>query len=476
MVLVSEEQVIKALQQYNSWWRNPKEIKEQSKPQKRFAFYESMKAINHPSIKRFVVLTGARRVGKTTIMYQMIDQMIENGINPKNILYVSFDNPIVKLVNIEEVLEIYESLYPTEGKKYLFLDEIQYTDNWELWMKVLYDTKKDIALTATGSASPIIEKGAADSGAGRWTMLKVPTLSFYEYCELLQLKNRPRLADDIKITDLSTMPRGQIADLVNEFLPLQQHFNRYLTIGGFPELVLSDDDAYAQRMLREDVVDKVIKRDVLTLFNVRNPLLMEKLFLYLCMNSSEIFNAQTASKELENISVITLENYIGFLEKSNLIYRSNPIDVGSKGALKGRPKIYIADAAIRNAVLMIDDVITNDKEMGIMVETTVYKHIVSFYQRYPAHIGYFRKLKDNRKEVDVVIELPLEKILCEVKYRNDSSISSTEAIVTLTDDEESDVTNAFIITKKLTDYGVSKHETRIPIIRIPAIVFLYMLK
>ncbi len=61
-------------------------------------------------------------------------------------------------------------------------------------------------------------------------------------------------------------------------------------------MVLSDDDAYAQRMLREDVADKVIKRDVLSLFNIRSPLLMEKLFLYLCMNGTEIFNATTAAK------------------------------------------------------------------------------------------------------------------------------------------------------------------------------------
>jgi predicted AAA+ superfamily ATPase len=434
-----------------------------------------MKAITHPSIRRFAVLSGARRVGKTTIMYQMMETLLEQGITPRNILYVSFDNPIVKLISVEEVLDIYESLYPIEGDRYLFLDEVQYTNNWELWMKVLYDSRKNIKLTATGSASPILEKSAADSGAGRWTMLKVPTLSFYEYCELLQLEERPILKDNIRITKLVDLSKGELADLMNRFSPLQQHFNRYLMIGGFPELVLSDDDAYAQRMLREDVVDKVIKRDVLTLFNVRNPLLMEKLFLYLCMNSSGIFNAQAASKELENISVTTLENYIGFLEKSNLIYRSDPVDVGSKGALKGRPKIFIADAAIRNAVLMIDDVLADEKEMGIMVETAVYKHIVSFYQGSTARTGYFRKLKENQKEVDVVIELPKEKILCEVKYRNDSNIPAIDAIVKLADDEKSKVTSAFVITKKITDYGISKHKTKIPILRVPALPFLYLI-
>ncbi|MBS5522030.1 MAG: DUF4143 domain-containing protein [Clostridiales bacterium] len=77
--------------------------------------------------------------------------------------------------------------------------------------------------------------------------------------------------------------------------------------------------------------------------------------------------------------------------------------------MKGKPKIYIADAAIRNAVLMIDDVLAYEKELGVMVETAVYKHIVSFYQGSTASVGYFRKAKNNQKEVDVVIELPNNK-------------------------------------------------------------------
>ena len=474
MAIVSDNQVIKVLRQYNPWWLNPSAIKEESKPQKRLAYYEALKMIRHKTVRRFAVLSGARRVGKTTILYQMIDSLIEEGVNPKNILYVSFDNPIVKLVNVETVLSICESLYPIKGTKYVFFDEIQYTEHWELWMKVIYDSRKDIRLTATGSASPILEKGATDSGTGRWNILKIPTMSFYEYCCLLQI-DKPILPDDIKLTKLVKMRDAELDDLIARFAPLEGHFNRYLMVGGFPELVLSDDDIYAQRMLREDVVDKVIKRDVLTLFNIRSPLLMEKLFLYLCMNSTEIFSITTAAKELENISVSTIEGYIEALEMSNLIYLAKPIDVGSKGSLKGRPKIFIADAAIRNAVLMIEDVLSDEKELGAMVETCVYKHIVSFYQGCSAQLGYFRKAKDNQKEVDVVIELPHEKILCEVKYRNNSHIPATDAIVELCKDEKSKVTNAFLITKQLDDFGITKHETRVPILRIPAIAFLYFL-
>ena len=474
MAIVSDEQIIKVLRQYNPWWRNPAAIKEESKPQKRIAYHEALKIIRHKTLRRFAVLSGARRVGKTTIMYQMIDTLIDEGINPKNILYVSFDNPIVKLVNIETVLSIYEALYPIQGTKYIFLDEIQYTENWELWMKVLYDSRKDIRLTATGSASPILEKGSADSGTGRWTILKIPTMSFYEYCRLLKIEE-PILPDNLRLTRLAKMSNAELGDLMYRFAPLEGHFNRYLTIGGFPELVLSDDDTYAQRMLREDVADKVIKRDVLTLFNIRSPLLMEKLFLYLCMNSSEIFSVTTAAKELENISVSTIDSYIEALEMSNLIYLAKPMNVGSKGSLKGKPKIFIADAAIRNAVLMIDDVLSDEEELGAMVETTVYKHIISFYQGSSAQLGYFRKAKDNQKEVDAVIELPREKILCEVKYRSNSHITATDAIVELCNDEKSKVTSAFLITKRIDDFGIVKHETKTPILRIPAIAFLYIL-
>lgn len=474
MAIVSDEQVIKALRQYNPWWRMPSAIREESKPQKRLAFYEALKVLNHKSIRRFAVLSGVRRVGKTTILYQMIDSLMDGGIHPQNILYATFDNPILKLVHVEKVLSIYESLYPTEGTKYLFFDEIQYTDNWELWMKVIYDSRKDIRLAATGSASPILEKGSADSGTGRWSILKIPTLSFYEYCMLLGLE-RPQLPEDLQVSGLVRKTEAELGHLMGCFAPLQNHFNRYLTIGGFPELVLSDDDFYAGRMLREDVVDKVIKRDVLTMFSIRSPLLMEKLFLYLCMNSTQIFNASTAAKELENISVATIDSYLYALEMSNLIYLSKPMDVGGKGALKGRPKIYIADAAIRNAVLMADDVLSEESELGTMVETAVYKHIVSFYQGITVQPGYFRKAKGNQKEVDVVVELPRQKILCEVKYRNNSHICATDAIVELCGDEHSKVTNAFLVTKRLEDFGIVKHETVTPIFRIPAIAFLYLL-
>ena len=476
MPLITEAKLIKVLQTYNPWWKDSLSIRTLSRPHKRVVYHDAFKIIEHRTIRRFAVISGARRVGKSTILYQMMDNLLSAGVPAKNILYVSFDNPLLKMASVDKVMNTYETLYPLEGVRYLFFDEVQYADNWELWLKVLYDTRPDVKLVATGSSSPALEKGVSDSGTGRWSVLKIPTLSFFEYCELLELENKPEMRPGLRVTELSQLKTGELAELIDRFTPLQQHFNRYLTIGGFPELALADDDAYAQRTLREDVVDKVIKRDVLTLYNIRNPISLEKLFLYLCMTSSEIFNKQTAAKELENISVSTIEDYLRFLEQSNLIYISDPMIVGQKAALKGRPKIYVADAAIRCAVLMLDDVLADDVEMGVMVETTVYKHIVSFYQGSPSvHIGYYRKAKGNQKEVDVVIGLPKEKILCEVKYRNQPTVSESDALVALSKETGAQVAFSFLITKSLTDYGWLPHNTLVPVFRLPALVFIYLL-
>jgi len=109
----------------------------------------------------------------------------------------------------------------------------------------------------------------------------------------------------------------------------------------------------AQQIMREDVVDKVLKRDLPSLYNIRNATELERIFLYLCNVSSEIVSIETITKELIRVSRPTVENYIAYLESANLIYQSWPVSLTDKQILKARPKIYIADAAIRNAVLNV---------------------------------------------------------------------------------------------------------------------------
>lgn len=472
MSFVSKEQVLKILIGFNPWWRSGIVPKESTKPVKRFAYYEAKQIFRHPSIRRTVLLSGARRVGKTTIMYQIIESLLEQNISPNHIVYVSFDHPVLKFCEIGEILEVFQhNIAAGETKLFLFFDEVQYAKDWDTWIKTLYDQNPYFRIMATGSASPVFAAKSSESGVGRWTSIRVPTLSFYEYIELINV-NRPELEKGIKPTELGKWPIQKFSNLMRTLYPLQEHFHRYLLVGGFPEIALSDDVPFAQRILREDVVDKVLKRDMTALFGIRNVAELEKIFLYLCIHSGSIIVQDTIAKEIR-VSRPTVANYMELLAQANLIYVSNPVETGGKKALKARPKVYVADAAIRNAVLMLDnEVLTDPNEMGIIIETSVYKHVAAFYYSKLPKIGYYR---DNRsdKEVDVIVSLPVGRILLEVKYREDTSLSEREAIVELSKEEKT--VGAILVTKRAEDFGVLNFNTKVPIVKIPAYAFMYLL-
>lgn len=470
MAIISKEGLLKVLVSYNPWWKTGVVNPKLSKIYKRFAFYEAMKRLNQTDIRRTVVLTGTRRVGKTTIQYQMIEALLQSGVPPQKIVFISMDHPMLKLSAMNEILECYhENIYP-EQDVYYFFDEIQYAQDWDKWLKAIYDMQPDTKMVATGSASPVLIKGSQESGAGRWSAIQVPTLSFYEYCELLNV-DRPDLPDDLKITPLVYKTQQERTQIMLQLSKVQNHFNRYLQVGGFPELALADNDILAQQVMREDVVDKVLKRDLPSLYKIRNATELERIFLYLCNVSSEIVSIEAIAKELNGVSRPTVENYIDYLESANLIYQSWPVNMAGKKVLKASPKIYIADAAIRNAVLMDDSMLSDPVEMGKVVETAVYKHVAAFYYQQAASVGYYRGGKRG-KEIDVVVEYSNSKnILIEVKYREGAPIPDDSAIVELSGEAAASI----VVTKTADDFGVHNTKNGKDLIRIPAFAFLYLL-
>lgn len=466
----SKESILNLLYSYNPWWNTGVVQKDFNKPMHRVAYYEGKKAFHNSDIRRIVLLSGARRTGKTTIMYQTIANLIENGVSPKDIVFISFDHPLLKFCSINDVVDMYRQNITTSKQIYCFFDEIQYSPDWNAWLKVLYDTNPDIKIMATGSASPVLADKTRESGLGRWITIQVPTLTFYEYCQLLNIQTVD-LPAGIKPTQLYLLDTKEQSDIVNKLSFLQAHFIRYLQVGGFPELALSKDDVYAQRILREDIVDKALKRDLPSLYAIRNVSDIEKVFLYLCYNSSNIINMNTICKELQ-VSRNTLEKYILYLEGANLIYISPLVNVGPKQILKSQDKIYIADAALRNAVLMKDDITNDAVELGIIAETAVYKHIKAFNYKTVTKVGYYRG-GDKDKEIDIVVEYAKEKepIMIEVKYREDSSIPEKDMVVQLSTNERPNL----VITKRTDDFGIQTYENGKRIYKIPAPVFLYLL-
>ena len=469
MSLTSQENILKVLSAFNPWWKSGVIRSEFSKTYKRFAFYEAAKILFHQTIRRTVVLTGTRRVGKTTIQYQLIDDLLKSGISPQKIIFISLDHPLLKLCKLHEILDCYHANIYGDEDCYYFLDEIQYAADWDQWVKTIYDTRPTSRMVATGSASPVLKKKATESGAGRWTVVQVPTMSFYEYCEMLGVE-QPDLPPNLKPTELIKYEKRELTLLMTRLSGLQKHFNRYLTVGGFPELALAKDDFLAQSIMREDVVDKVLKRDIPSLYNIRHSTELERIFLYLCYCSSNIIAVDAIAKELNGVSRSTVDDYIEYMESANLIYRSFPVEMSGKKVLKARAKIYIADAAIRNAVLMDENLMTDPEQMGITVETAVYKHIAAFYYQNTTHVGYYRGGKKGN-EIDIVVDYPSGKILIEVKYRENAAIGEKDAIYELADE----ATCSIVVTKREEDYGIQNSGGAKKILRLPAFAFLYLL-
>ncbi len=470
MAITSSEGILKVLTAFNPWWKTGVINPRLSRTYKRFAFHEAMKRLERKDIRRTVVLTGTRRVGKTTIQYQVIESLLQRGVPPQKIVFISMDHPMLKLSGVNEVLECYhENIYAGQDV-YYFFDEIQYAQDWDKWLKTIYDMQQDTQVVATGSASPALMKGNQESGAGRWTVIQVPTMSFYEYCALLDL-DCPELPGSFNVTQMLHMSQQERTRIMLQLSKVQNHFNRYLQVGGFPELALAESDILAQQIMREDVVDKVLKRDLPALYNIRNATELERIFLYLCNVSSEIVSVEAIARELCGVSRPTVENYIRYLESANLIYQSWPTDMTGKRVLKPKPKIYIADAAIRNAVLMDDSLLTNPVEMGKIVETAVYKHVAAFYGQKATSIGYFRGGKKN-KEIDIVVNSQNEgNVLIEVKHREGAPIPDDDAIAELC----AEATAAIVVTKSANDFGVHHTKSGKEMLRIPAFAFLYLL-
>lgn len=469
-MITSKNGILKVLTAYNPWWRSGEINGKLTKKYKRFAFYEAMKRLSDNNIRRSVVLTGTRRVGKTTIQYQMIEALLAMGVAPQRIVFISMDHPMLKLSQFQDVLDCYhENVYP-EQNAYYFFDEVQYAQDWDKWLKIIYDSQPETKVVATGSASPILIKGSRESGAGRWTVIQVPTMSFYEYCELLGVE-KPNVPENLKVTSLFSKTQIERTQIMLQLSKVQNHFMRYLQVGGFPELALAENDLAAQQIMREDVVDKVLKRDLPSLYNIRNATELERIFLYLCNVSSEIVSIESITKELNGASRNTVEKYIEYLESANLIYQSWPVNMAGKKALKASPKIYIADAAIRNAVLMDDSILTDATQMGKVVETAVYKHVAAFYYQFATSVGYFRGGKKN-KEIDIVVNYSnVKNMLIEVKYRENAAIADDDAIVELCDGASASI----VVTKNASDFGVHNTKKSKNLLRIPAFAFLYLL-
>jgi predicted AAA+ superfamily ATPase len=475
-MIISKDQLVEVLSRFNPWWRG-EQIPDLPFWQ-RAPFHELYDWVCNPPAPRAILLSGARQVGKTTLLRQVIHALLnERGVPAANILYATFDHPLIKTAGIDAVLEAWREREPKVlGEEYIFLDEAQFIPDVGVWVKHQVDFSKNRRIIFTGSAMPLMDSGQ-ESGVGRWHTIRVATLSFYEYLELMtsnrqsEFLSLPELSTLDSLQSLFTWSRQEFYRISEIAEPYLGHFHQYLVRGGFPQIASVQSINLAQELLREDIIDKVLKRDMTEVFGVRRVIELEQTFLYLCMHDTGLLNIAQLCSNL-GLQRPTVQHFIDLLETTHLIYRLRPFGYG-KEILKSRFKTYLADPAISSAVLLKGtDILDNPQALGVATETAVFKHLFVRYCRQNVQFSYWQN--NNKQEVDLIAETNNQKIPFEIKYRaNKTGLQELKGLIEFCNKEESKY--AYVITKSIKDFGLIEDNTLIKtkIMKIPAALLCY---
>ncbi len=464
---LSKSTITTVLSRFNPWWRQ--EPIADLPVWKRAAYQELRAWTMDPPTRRAVVLSGARQIGKTTLMLQMIQELLDSGVPAANVLYVTFDHPILKLAGIDAVLEAWREREPAvDGPEYLFLDEAQFLRDWGTWVKHEQDFNRHRRIVFTGSAMTL-ERTDSESGVGRWHMIRLTTLSFYEYIQIKQI-TLPALPELHSLRDLFAWKPRQLYQAKEATPNYIGHFHEYLLRGGFPQTALMDSMSIAQRLIREDIIDKVLKRDMTANFGVRQVLDLEHTFLYLCMNDGGLLDMTNLASNL-SVTKVTAQRYIDMFVASHLVYKLPPFGYG-KDVLRGKFKLYLSDPAIAPAVMLRDKAMIADPQLlGVATEAAVFKHIFARYYANNVKFSYWRGKKQH--EVDLVAEAGAEIIPFEVKYRSRTpSASDLKGLLEMANSKP--LTHGYVVTKSASDLGeIHDINTPLKIMLIPAPLLCY---
>ena len=387
----SKEQVIDRVKFENPWWETQEIDAYYGKMKRREYFQLLYPIIIERSIKRAVVMMGPRRVGKTVLLYHSIDELIKKGIDPKNICYFSIETPLYNGIALEELLNLFLQINSKNisSELFIFFDEIQYLKDWELHLKSLVDSYHNIKFIVSGSAAAALKLKSQESGAGRFTEFVLPPLTFHEFLSLTEKENL--ISSTYEEDESFTYSDHKATDIKK----LNEAFLEYINFGGYPEVSLSEAiQSDPGRYIRNDIIDKVLMRDLPSLYGISDIQELNSLFTYIAYNSGNEMSLDEISQN-SGVAKNTIKKYITYLEAAFLIKVIHRIDQNGKKFKRANFfKVYLTNPSLRSA--LFSPITAIDQFMGNMVETAIFsqwQHINSFELYYS---------RWNSGEVDIV--------------------------------------------------------------------------
>lgn len=374
------------------WWESGQIPFYNSFSKRRYyrGFYSQIK---QTVLHRAVVLMGPRRIGKTVMMYQAIQDLLDEGIDPKKILYFSLDTPIFTNISLEELIEkATEQNGTTIEGCYIFFDEIQYLKNWEIHLKSLVDKNRSTKFIASGSAAAALRMKSVESGAGRFTDFFLPPLTFAEY---IDLNGYDLLLEEIEVEFGGPRKFYRATDIEE----LNRHFQDYINFGGFPEIALNSDKVKnPEQVIQKDITDKVIMKDLPGLFGIENTLELQQFFNVLAYRTGEILNYKNVSEETKTDNK-TVKRYIEYLESAFLIKVLHRVDVTAKRFKNiTQFKVYLTNPSLFTGLFGKID--KDDERFPHLVETAVFAQYLHREHNFLRYANW--KINDNEGEVDLI--------------------------------------------------------------------------
>jgi predicted AAA+ superfamily ATPase len=381
-MIETKNEISDTLKVMNPWWDN--KYKTTFIPREKY-LEPLQKSLNK---KLITIITGIRRVGKTTTIKTFIERLInKQHISQKKIFYVTLDHYLFKKINLFEIIKEFRkinNLKRTE-KIYLFLDEITYQDEFQQQIKNIFDIE-NVKLYVSSSSSNVLKDKKAFT-TGRTNLIEMMPLDFKEFLIFNKI--------DYKSTD--------------SYL-LEKYYEKHLKLGGIPQYVLTKDPEVITGLV-SDIIEKDIKQAYKLKGNV-----IDDLFLLLCNRVGKRISYNKLSRVL-NSNHNTIKEYIEYFKKTYLFYTIGKYSKSSNETATSSKKVYVGDIAIRNISIGI-------KQKGILHENLVFLEIVkkkpSYYLKNNIELDFAYKNNLIEAKYNNYLNEKQEKLFKELKFKNKS--------------------------------------------------------
>ena len=382
--------------------------------------------------RQIILLEGARRVGKTSIIFHIIQNLIGQGIDPQQIIYVSLDDPLIQKEKFfENLIEIIEThliagrIQTIRKKIYLFLDEVAHLKDWEFYLKRYYDQKYPFKFIVSSSAASFLVRKGRESLVGRLFRFRIPPFSFSEFLHLRtgrhEIMDISRKAGIIWSDFFETGERDTLFNNLKKLAKntalyskeIDIYIRQYLLNGGFPEFLQLKGEREIRQYFPENVIERVVYHDIPEAFKAADRGLLQNLLLYSIFHSGSIININEIAAAY-NATRQTVSDYLYYLQASMLIRLLEKYAKTESSRLRAFRKIYTVDTGLYVHLQRLSPTQIEEKGIiGQLAEIAVFSQLSS-YHGVPERLFYYR---ERDMEVDFVIDDAKSPLCVEVKFR-----------------------------------------------------------